>query len=369
MKSYAYAHRSGVRGLTWIDFASLAARLAEQLELFHPQAIVGIARAGLFPATAVACSLRRELFPARLTRRSNDEVVYDTPTWKVPISPQVAGKVIAIIDEMADSGQTLALAAAEARALGATQVITASLVSHSWANPAPDLAALVTDEFIIFPWDHRVRVEGTWQPHPEVVAGLAAQSQAATVHGRPAALRVLEVRRHTLRTRPSQHISQAGVELARQVGSETGPFDRVVTSTVLRAYETALAMGFAVDEERPEFRSLGEGVEDEVAWNAGFAAFAQALQSGGAVARFARTQAQIWHSIAAALPEGGRALLITHGGIVEAGSVACLPHADHRTWGAACECCEGVRLYFDGQAFIQAETLRLGGALPGVNML
>jgi adenine/guanine phosphoribosyltransferase-like PRPP-binding protein len=68
MKSYDYAHRSGVRPLSWEDFAGLAARLAEQLAVYQPQAIVGVARAGLFPATAVACSLRRELFPARLTR-------------------------------------------------------------------------------------------------------------------------------------------------------------------------------------------------------------------------------------------------------------------------------------------------------------
>ncbi len=74
MKSYDYAHRFGVRQITWNDFASLAARLAELLEPFQPQMILGIARAGLFPATAVACSLRRELFPIRLTRRMNDEV-------------------------------------------------------------------------------------------------------------------------------------------------------------------------------------------------------------------------------------------------------------------------------------------------------
>ena len=175
MKSYDYAHRFGVRQLSWDDFASLARSLAQLLEPYQPQLVLGIARAGLFPATLVACSLRRELFPIRLTRRVNDEVVYNQPEWRVPVPQDVAGKLFVIVDEIADSGQTLALAAESATALGAVQVITASLVTHSWAEPMPHVAALTSDEFIIFPWDQQVLVNGKWVAHPEVVAGLKAQ--------------------------------------------------------------------------------------------------------------------------------------------------------------------------------------------------
>ncbi len=177
MKSYDYAHRFGVRSLSWDDFALLARHLAELIEPFQPQLLLGIARAGLFPATFVACSLRRELFPIRLTRRLNDEVIYDQPVWKVPVPQDVSGKIIAVVDEIADSGQTLALAAESARSLGAIQVITASLVSHSWAEPKPQVTALTSDEFIIFPWDQQVLVGGQWIAHPEVVAGIQAQAR------------------------------------------------------------------------------------------------------------------------------------------------------------------------------------------------
>jgi len=179
MKSYDYSHRFGVREITWNDFASLAARLAELLEPFQPQVILGIARAGLFPATAVACSLRRELFPIRLTRRMNDEILYKSPVWKVPVPQDVAGKIVVIIDEIADTGQTLAIAADRATTLGAVQVVTACLVSHSWANPAPQLSALVSDEFIIFPWDQHILDRGKWITHPEIIAGLKAQSRSS----------------------------------------------------------------------------------------------------------------------------------------------------------------------------------------------
>ena len=61
-------------------------------------------------------------------------------------------------------------------------------------------------------------------------------------------MRYLEVRRHSKRSRPNQHLTQWGVALARGLGSQIGPFDRVVTSPLPRCVETAVAMGFAVDE-------------------------------------------------------------------------------------------------------------------------
>lgn len=175
MKSYDYIHRTGVRRISWADFARLAALLSEGLEPFQPHIILGNAKGGLFPATLVACSLRREFFPIRLTRRINDQVKYEQPVWKVPPPQDVAGNIVAIVDEISDSGNTMAMIADHVIGLGASQVITATLVSHSWAEPAPQVCSLVTDEFVIFPWDRRVLEKGKWRPHPEVAAGLKAQ--------------------------------------------------------------------------------------------------------------------------------------------------------------------------------------------------
>ncbi len=172
-------------------------------------------------------------------------------------------------------------------------------------------------------------------------------------------MRSIESRRHTMRTRPGQHLSQAGVSLARRVGEGLGPFDRVVTSTLPRAFETAIAMGFAVDEQAPLLAEMGADVDAEVDWTGGFPEFARAIRLGRATARFARAQAELLRAIALALPEGGRALVISHGGIVEAGAIGCLPDADHAAWGQACDYCEGVRLTFDSGRFTDIELLRV----------
>lgn len=175
MQSYDYAKRHGAEEVTWERFALQAASLAEGLAREGVDIVIGIARAGLFPATQLACMLRRELYPVRITRRFNDEVVYGQPVWKVDVPPEVAGKAVAVVDELADTGETLALVAARARELGAAKVITAALVSHTWAEPKPNLVALVSDALVLFPWDQRVLIDGRWQLHPELADALRLQ--------------------------------------------------------------------------------------------------------------------------------------------------------------------------------------------------
>ena len=176
MQSYDYAHRTGIDEISWVRFAQLAAELAEKLWPEGIHAVLGIARAGLFPATAVACALQRDLYPVRITRRENDQVIHQHPVWKVDVSPEVKGKVVAVIDEIADTGETLALVAQRARVRGATRVISASLISHSWAKPRPDFVALVSDALVIFPWDRQVYTGGRWQLHPELEQALKLQA-------------------------------------------------------------------------------------------------------------------------------------------------------------------------------------------------
>ena len=152
-----------------------AETLTEQLADKKIDIVIGIARAGLFPATAVACALRRELYPVRVTRRVNDVVQYESPIWRVDVPATVAGQRVAVIDEIADSGETLALVAARALERGARHVWTLSLVAHSWADPQPDFTALTSDALLIFPWDKEVLTGDGWQMHPEIEAAIQAQ--------------------------------------------------------------------------------------------------------------------------------------------------------------------------------------------------
>lgn len=175
MRAYNYSQRSGVEPISWDRFEQLVRTLAEQVAPYEPQIILGIARGGLFPATMLSFILRREFYPIRLTRRFNDNVVREGPTWLVGPPDKVVGRRILLVDEIIDSGQTIAIAADRVRAMGASEVRTAGLYAHSWAEPRPDYVALTSDALILNPWDREVLVDGQWVTHPELVAALKFQ--------------------------------------------------------------------------------------------------------------------------------------------------------------------------------------------------
>ena len=171
-------------------------------------------------------------------------------------------------------------------------------------------------------------------------------------------MRTLEIRRHSHRHAPHPHLSQSGIDLARRAGEGLGRFDRVVTSAVPRAFETAIAMGYAVDEQIEQLAMMRDDVTAVIPWNAGYAAWAHVAQSDAVVARYTQALGALLRSIVSAVPDGGRVLIISHGGIVEASTIGCVQSA-MRIAGAACGYCEGARLSFDGETVTQVEVLRV----------
>ncbi len=179
MRSYDYTRRSGVEPISWERFEALVRLLSEHVAGFEPQIILGIARGGLFPATMMSYILRREMYPIRLTRRVNDAVVRERPTWLVGPPDKVTGRRVLIVDEIADSGRTIAMAADEVRRMGASHVRTATLFAHTWADPRPDFVALTSDALILNPWDREVLLNGQWTTHPELAAALRGRAAGA----------------------------------------------------------------------------------------------------------------------------------------------------------------------------------------------
>ncbi len=172
-------------------------------------------------------------------------------------------------------------------------------------------------------------------------------------------MKTIEIRRHSIRSKPGDHLSQSGVRLARLVGENLGPFDRVVTSTLPRAIETAIAMGFGVDEYNELMSSYGAEVEREAPWPLSCAGYAEVVKHGGAAARYAGQLAEVYTKLANYLADGRTALVVNHGGVAELGAVACLPEADHFKWGSHFDHCEGIRLFWDQGRFVDGEILRI----------
>jgi broad specificity phosphatase PhoE len=173
-------------------------------------------------------------------------------------------------------------------------------------------------------------------------------------------MRTIEHYRHAMRLANGLHLSPAGLSLARRVGEGLGSFDKVVTSEIPRAVETANAMGYDIDEQVEILGSLVLA-DQEVDWQAGIAALAEAYRLNGQAMVAAQTHASMLRYQLSTIPEDGRILMISHGGVIELGVVGVLPDYDYSAWGPACGFCEGVRMYFEGTNCVRAELLRLKG--------
>ena len=162
-----------------------------------------------------------------------------------------------------------------------------------------------------------------------------------------------------MRANPGVHLSQQGVTLARLVGQNIGPFDRVVTSTLPRAFETAIAMGFAVDEQNELMNTFGDAVEREAPYPLSLAGYAEVVKKGGVAANYANKLMDVYTKLANFISEGRAALVVNHGGVAELGAVACLPNGDHVKWGSHFEYCEGIKLFWEDGKFVHAEIVRV----------
>lgn len=183
-------------------------------------------------------------------------------------------------------------------------------------------------------------------------------------------MKFLEVRRHTLTKKGTERelgsrISAEGVELARQVGSKIGPCEYVAVSLIPRTLETALAMGFAVDELLDMDAGMWGPANEEVAhheqwdWPQAFAKYAEVMAKKDALATFAQHQRDLWIGVLDHVSKDGQALVVAHGGLIEPGLVACLPDAEHVSWGGPFSHCEGFRVSYEAGHFVDVEFRRV----------
>lgn len=186
-------------------------------------------------------------------------------------------------------------------------------------------------------------------------------------------MRTLEVRRHAATKKGKQrgrgsHLSQAGVDAARHLGDSIGPFALVVASTVPRSSETALAMGFVVDEcmpmGGPHFEEASREIAHHEWWEVPdpFAMWKDHIERGGAVAALAADQESFWRRVVQEVPDDAAALVISHGGLIEPGLLVCFPRLDHATWGRPFGNLDGARLGFDRDRWVGVELLRIAPA-------
>lgn len=174
-------------------------------------------------------------------------------------------------------------------------------------------------------------------------------------------MRTIEILRHSYTNKgesrgKGSHLSAMGIKLARQIGEQVGIVDLVLTSQIQRSLETAIAMGFAVDDQLAVLGEIPLAVWDEIGhqerweWQNPFLKFAEIIVQGGATALMGVQQQQAWIAALESIPTDGKVLIISHGRVIESGLVTIFPDGDFAAWGTPFHHCEGVQMqYQDGR--------------------
>jgi hypothetical protein len=132
---------------------------------FHPDLVIGIARAGVIPGAVVASILRVDFHSMKISRKEGDEVVRERPAILSAAPMQAAGKRVLLVDEIATSGETLRMALAAVRDVRPAEVRTATSFART-RGYKPDYFALATDATIVYPWDRKIFDEGELVVNP-----------------------------------------------------------------------------------------------------------------------------------------------------------------------------------------------------------
>lgn len=143
-----------------------------------------------------------------------------------------------------------------------------------------------------------------------------ADGRSVSVGSDPSAsaMKSVEFRRHSVRDKPSVHLSPTGVAVAREVGRESRPFQLVVSRPVARAVETAELMGFPADFTRAIWGDLGNGA---IPWPLSFSGYGRLLAAKGLTEESdARLHLGIL-GLVELLGDEGAVLVVTHGGFPE----------------------------------------------------
>lgn len=142
--------------LTWEGFGTASRELAQQIanDGYEPEIIVAVARGGLVPAGALSYSMGVKLSDAINVEFYTD--VHETLPDPVLLEPlldteSISGKRLLVVDDVADSGRTLALVLKLLEGYGC-EVRSAVVYAKSASEVEPDYVWRRTDEWIVFPW-------------------------------------------------------------------------------------------------------------------------------------------------------------------------------------------------------------------------
>jgi len=141
---------------SWDDVYGMLVGLASEIRLsgYNSQVIVGVSRGGWPPARVMSDLLENpNLANMKVEFYKNIGVTAKRPKITQPITSEVSGKRVLVVDDVADSGQSLRVASKHLVRNGAREIRVCTLYLKPKSVFKPNHYARTTSKWVIFPWE------------------------------------------------------------------------------------------------------------------------------------------------------------------------------------------------------------------------
>jgi len=167
---------------TWNQVYMMLLNQAEKIlgSAFKLDVMVGVARGGLVPARILSDLLENSnLATVRVESRQTNGEDRMKPVLMQALTMPLAGKKVLIVDDVADTGQSLSMVKEHVLQHDAEEIRVATLYYKPWSTVKPDYYEKETKFWIIFPWDMKENIrriiEKQGETPPKKIAGLPKQ--------------------------------------------------------------------------------------------------------------------------------------------------------------------------------------------------
>lgn len=149
---------------TWNQLYTLLLNLAETIRKsgYEPDVIVGVCRGGWLPARILS-DLLENPYLANITTEYYNGVAEtkNEPIITQPVSIPVKDRKVLVVDDVADTGESLKLVNSHLQKQGASAIKIATIYYKPWSNIAPDYYGKETRRWVVFPWERKETVRKT----------------------------------------------------------------------------------------------------------------------------------------------------------------------------------------------------------------
>ena len=143
---------------SWDQIYGLLLKLAQAVRKsgFEPDLIVGVSRGGWIPARIMSDLLENPKlanvtveFYVGIAETKNEPIITQ------PVSVSVKDKRVLVVDDLADTGESLRLVNSHLKKHGTSEVKIATIYYKPWSIIVPHYYEKETHRWIVFPWEQK----------------------------------------------------------------------------------------------------------------------------------------------------------------------------------------------------------------------